>query len=601
MEQKYREYPVFRTGDVLTSDSLTNMVGYIDEQGDLSRAYLCGSGILSGLDFSYEPSTNKFIIKPGVAVTRSGRIIQIDEQKKFITYESKNGITFERDETTLRSTTSEPVFAIRYELLQDDVIGNNQLTGDVNKASFTIDIKAIVLPGDPSPRVTFLTGIQTKVTLSPFADICASHNLITLKYLSHTNFVKNKASLLTALKAIKKIFAESPKTGDNDLSAVFSDWNESLDRYAQAISEIDRLGENNDLPLLYNDFFMDMENAVNEFVDAYNAFSKKYQYLHRDVKLDGVENGGDIVVLGKLGEGNKLAANDKYRDYFKPAFKPAGFNEDAAVLHRLFERICWMALRYNDKSNTTEAKIIPYRPADCLGSRVIPWYYDSSAELVKYWQAQCTGNCEAVTFNDYDCNNASAWAVDSVFSVQGCCGASKDSVVKQLSKIIDDNNLPIAIDLKPLDLKEVDFINKKGTSGKSALDDFKNSFLGSKITSTMKGLFASTEAFIDRFGNNTWQPFVDAFQAFLDAVSKNSATASQIRMAYEILTAIDTNKAKEALKNDTKAQKAFEEVKSFVSASYNSEARFGLPHAAKYGQTIVVACSGDKVMFCYGK
>ena len=185
--------------------------------------------------------------------------------------------------------------------------------------------------------------------------------------------------------------------------------------------------------------------------------------------------------------------------------------------------------------------------------------------------------------------------------MQGCCGASKDSVVKQLSKIIDENNLPIAIDLKPLDLKEVDFINKKGTSGKSALDDFKNSFLGSKITSTMKGLFASTEAFIDRFGNNTWQPFVDAFQAFLDAVSKNSATASQIRMAYEILTAIDTNKAKEALKNDTKAQKAFEEVKSFVSASYNSEARFGLPHAAKYGQTIVVACSGDKVMFCYGK
>ena len=599
MEQKYREYPVFRTGDVLTSDSLTNMVGYIDEQGDLSRAYLCGSGILTGLDFYYQPSTKTFVINPGVAITRSGRIIQVDEAKKFKTYQNKADISFEQGETTLKSTIDDAVFAIRYELLQDEVIGNNQLTGDVNKASFTIDIKAIVLPGAPSQRVTFLTGIQakTKVALSPFAHICASHNLATLKYLSCNNFASNKDTLLKALKEIKKVFADSTNTGNNDLSAVFSDWNESLERYAQAISKINDLAANNDLPLCYNDFFMDMEKAVNEFIDAYNAFSKKYQYLHREVKLDGVENGGDIVVLGKLGVGNKLAANDNYRDYFNPAFKPTGFSEDAAVLHRLFERMCWMALSYNDNSKATEVKIIPYSPSDCLGNRIMPWYYDSSAELAQYWQAQSADN----RVNDDDCKNAVTWAVDSVFSVQGCCGASKDTVVKQLSNIIDDNNLPIAISLKPLDLKEVDFVNKKGTSGKSALDDFQNSFLGSKITSTMKGLFASTESFIDRFGNNTWQPFVDAFKAFIDAVSQNSASASQIRMAYEILTAIDEKKLKDALKNDKNAQNAFEEVKSFVTASYNSEARFGLPFAAKYGQTIVVACSGDKVMFCYGK
>ena len=597
MEQKYREYPVFRTGDVLTSDSLTNMVGYIDEQGDLSRAYLCGSGILTGLDFYYQPSTKTFVINPGVAITRSGRIIQIDEAKKFKTYQNKADISFEQGETTLKSTIDDAVFAIRYELLQDEVIGNNQLTGDVNKASFTIDIKAIVLPGAPSQRVTFLTGIQAKVALMPFADICASHNLTTLKYLSNSNFASNKDTLLKALKEIKKVFADSTNTGNNDLSAVFSDWNESLERYAQAISKINDLAVNNDLPLCYNDFFMDMEKAVNEFIDAYNAFSKKYQYLHREVKLDGVENGGDIVVLGKLGVGNKLAANDNYRDFFKPAFKPTGFNEDAVVLHRLFERMCWMALSYNDNSKASEAKIIPYSPSDCLGNRIMPWYYDSSAELAQYWQAQCAEN----RVIDDDCKNAAAWALDSVFSVQGCCGASKDTVVKQLSNIIDDNNLPIAISLKPLDLKEVDFVNKKGTSGKSALDDFQNSFLGSKITSTMKGLFASTESFIDRFGNNTWQPFVDAFKSFIDAVSNNSASASQIRMAYEILTAIDEKKLKDALKNDKNAQNAFEEVKNFVTASYNSEARFGLPFAAKYGQTIVVACSGDKVMFCYGK
>ena len=76
MEQTNNSYPKFVSGQVLTSDSLNQAFGYLDQQTRLTRANLLGNGILQGLEYTF--SNGILTIREGVASTPDGYHIIIN-------------------------------------------------------------------------------------------------------------------------------------------------------------------------------------------------------------------------------------------------------------------------------------------------------------------------------------------------------------------------------------------------------------------------------------------------------------------------------------------------------------------------------------------
>ncbi len=68
-------YPVFESGQVLTSAHLNDLVEYLEPQDRLTRNKLIGIGIVCGLEVGYEPDENHIRITGGCAVTSQGYLI----------------------------------------------------------------------------------------------------------------------------------------------------------------------------------------------------------------------------------------------------------------------------------------------------------------------------------------------------------------------------------------------------------------------------------------------------------------------------------------------------------------------------------------------
>ena len=73
------DYPVFVANQVLTSDNLNDLFGYLDEQGRMTRTNLIGMGIVCGLQVKTEPDGSSITITKGVGVTSSGYLVTVPE------------------------------------------------------------------------------------------------------------------------------------------------------------------------------------------------------------------------------------------------------------------------------------------------------------------------------------------------------------------------------------------------------------------------------------------------------------------------------------------------------------------------------------------
>ena len=73
------DYPKFVADQVLTSDNLNDLFGYLDEQGRLTRANLSGIGIVCGLEVKTSADGSSITITKGVGVTSSGYLVTVPE------------------------------------------------------------------------------------------------------------------------------------------------------------------------------------------------------------------------------------------------------------------------------------------------------------------------------------------------------------------------------------------------------------------------------------------------------------------------------------------------------------------------------------------
>ncbi|NTV83547.1 MAG: hypothetical protein HGA23_04510, partial [Bacteroidales bacterium] len=86
-------YPKFVPNQVLTSDNLNELFGYLDEQQRITRTNLLGIGIVCGLQIKTgaDENGNYIIITKGTGVTSSGYLVTVPEIK-YHQYNSFNAV-----------------------------------------------------------------------------------------------------------------------------------------------------------------------------------------------------------------------------------------------------------------------------------------------------------------------------------------------------------------------------------------------------------------------------------------------------------------------------------------------------------------------------
>ena len=85
------DYPKFVADQVLTSDNLNDLFGYLDEQGRMTRTNLSGIGIVCGLKVKTAADGSSITISKGVGVTSSGYLVTVPE----ITYTKRTTNIFD--------------------------------------------------------------------------------------------------------------------------------------------------------------------------------------------------------------------------------------------------------------------------------------------------------------------------------------------------------------------------------------------------------------------------------------------------------------------------------------------------------------------------
>ena len=85
------DYPKFVPDQVLTSDNLNDLFGYLDEQGRMTRTNLLGIGIVCGLEVKTAADGSSITITKGVGVTSSGYLVSVPE----ITYTKRTTAIFD--------------------------------------------------------------------------------------------------------------------------------------------------------------------------------------------------------------------------------------------------------------------------------------------------------------------------------------------------------------------------------------------------------------------------------------------------------------------------------------------------------------------------
>lgn len=85
------DYPIFVADQVLTSDNLNDLFGYLDEQGRMTRTNLVGMGIVCGLQPVTTADGSSIKITKGVGVTSFGYLVAVPE----ITYTRRGTAVFD--------------------------------------------------------------------------------------------------------------------------------------------------------------------------------------------------------------------------------------------------------------------------------------------------------------------------------------------------------------------------------------------------------------------------------------------------------------------------------------------------------------------------
>ncbi len=502
METRTNLYPIYVSGQYLTSEHLNETHNFLWEEEKATRYLLIGNGIANGMSLSSTASGNllqAIDITSGVACTIDGYIVSIDEnitldkaiEKDLVWYSLADGSNhmLEKTEFDLQQSQLDPTTTVTlsgYEMFLSDADAT-KLPDGVKKMSDAVVAYSSVLSGCIVIAFVEITdlannhcqqgdcntkGIQRNFSIRYFLskiDGISVQNTVSAELpLCGVARIKNLAGITSKAGFYQKSY-DAWKASYNELIPYFTAGNtaslqvvsdlvqlnvSAINAASDTFKQINLSVNNTNCPQYYSAFASDLSVAINELVNAYNIHVGNYFGMNAN-------RIGRSIFIGNL----NAADVDPYRYYFSSDVYLNQKSLSAKKLARLFNRV--LALinnfilmgNYNAKTNTVASrpKQTPtIRGADALLQNcALSSYLDiagANNTLLKYWNPD-GGNLGNV-FSFYDAplrsimNTKSiitSWTRYNFFLLEGHVGMAKATALANIKSFIAEQGLPIQV------------------------------------------------------------------------------------------------------------------------------------------------------------
>ncbi|MFB9845493.1 hypothetical protein [Mucilaginibacter ginsenosidivorans] len=510
METRPNSFPVYVSSQYLTSKQLNETTDFLWQEEKAARYLLKGNGILQGfaLSFTDGVSLKQISITAGSGCTVDGYIIQQTGNQVF-----DKGHAIDLSLITLPDNSQQLMEKADYDKVKDKLNATEKILNaieifnvtsnlpDLPDGSNTLDSMAIPAAkavsdytvfagvfvkddsydncqqGDCNDRGTersYMTRLflvlaaQFSVapvppsnTLSPQMPLCMATRIKGLSQVGSTAaFYQNSfTAWSTNFTIFQPYFAVASSGKQLSIISTLLDSAEKT-AFTAAVAKFTAIVASANAAKCeqyYNAFASDLSAAINELVEFYNDYAKKYPN-YPQARIEGA------LVLGGLKQGSV----DKWRYYFLPAGDQPAFTFDRNRLKQLFMRAVSLVNNFvtQDIIKTQAAKInkvlaIPSVAGDSqLAHRAIPYYYDvlvANNQILNNWNPQ-SGDLQNI-FCYYDAQiptrntnpNMAAklsmadWTNQGFFRIEGHLGLQKDAVISALNQMIVADDLPIQL------------------------------------------------------------------------------------------------------------------------------------------------------------
>ena len=370
------KYPRYSDGNILTSEALNRSFDFLHEQVKDTRRLMLGSGVLNGLGYSYndEQGGRTLTIRPGMAITPSGMLIELPEERsyRFVKKENANEYTLVEDpnEEPLKNVTPIDQFVLGLRIENHEVTEQycTSQSCTMKGTEMLIEIVPFLIRkgngGQSANKNATSTPLLTRLDSVSMGDVVEYPALpVFLKRVSR-HFEQKRSILIGGLDSFIKVVNFVP-----DRMKSFKDDCNALKK------RLTDLYFNNTQSHQFHAFAEDLLLAFNEFIDAYNNYHSRYDAIET---YDGSSSSEDNVLLGTVDSATS----------FHSVTSALGKNAEETIIQRMFERIKLMINNFEPEiKSTNESVLIPIKANSKLGERMIPAYYKATEEFNQYWVA----------------------------------------------------------------------------------------------------------------------------------------------------------------------------------------------------------------------
>ena len=502
MEARPNFFPVYVSGQYLTSENLNETQDFLWQEEKASRYLLNGNGIVQGLDVSFADTTSlkQVNISAGDACTVDGYIIQagslafdkgfsidiswltlndgtqllmekatfdnanmddvatetvIHAIELFSTASNMNDLpvgTTTLDAFSITSSQASSNYLALAWVFINDAENDNCVQGDCNtkgiERSFTT--RYFLAETSVFPQQNSENPLMPLSKAARIKNLSNSGSAAGFYQTSFTAFSANIAELQPYFSVASSGKQLAIIGGLLDATAQASLTN-AINKFSQIASSA-----NTNCQQYNNAFASDVSTAINELLEFYNEYATKYP-LYSPARIEGV------IIPGRL----VPQTVDNWRYYFIPAARDASMIFDKKILSQLFMRVVSLVnnfvLQSNFKAQAAKVGKIIATPSligdDEIAKRAIPYYYDvltgdAANVILNTWNPRDT-NLQNI-FCYYDAiipsrSNMVAklaiadWTNQNFFRIEGHVGLPKQDAIGAITSLIVNDGLPFQL------------------------------------------------------------------------------------------------------------------------------------------------------------
>ncbi len=486
------DYPKFVADQVLTSDNLNDLFGYLDEQGRLTRANLSGIGIVCGLEVFTAGDGSSIKITKGVGVTSSGYLVTLPEvtytkrtteifdavksqyyqkfvnvsgpTQKFDLWELKQEAESEGTTALTKTflTDGDKIVLIFVELLEENNKNCDPNSCDDKGAQVTVTFRPLLVKKSDAANLISSAGSDT-LTSSDFNElpdlVMSRWNILNSSPVHADEIRKAYQNILTApfIAKFQNILSNSwqtfkPVIGEEYPNNPFVAFN-LVSKFAFLHNGTIGLNDSYHIQYYY-DLFSDLAAAYKEFCLTGN-----------EIISECCPDGSLFPRHLLLGEAipAKFDAKSEFRHYFiySPLFQR---KEMIVELKFLFRRMVLMLKGFTlppvtpSSSNDKKIVVTPSRLSDdAISEKAIPYYYKpdlSPLPLYESWsffkskrnraKQNLSYNASVYTEDDF-VENPLKYDLEpfNFFRIEGIIGKEIAGVTETIKKRIAEYRLPV--------------------------------------------------------------------------------------------------------------------------------------------------------------